>query len=131
MSASVGWHAPENNLVIIQFHLRWTWQDFDDAVDEAYALIRTVPQPVAAIIDFTGASGFPDPHIIEHLRRSIHTRPENFDLMVIAGVSPILHEVSVALRYLLPQPHQKFSTQFTATLAQAEALILSQRTERT
>jgi hypothetical protein len=64
----------------------WTWAEFDEAVDQIVALIRSVPQRVDVIV--LSPQRFPSGFPLVHLQRVVVLLPRNTGKIVLVNNSP-------------------------------------------
>ena len=59
MQINVAWDNNDHRIVRIVFQRGWTWQDLNQAIQQADQLIRSEPHTVNLVIDISAAGGIP------------------------------------------------------------------------
>lgn len=90
MSIEVSWYDGAQTIVLQSFKPDWTWEDFDQAHDETFALIRSQAHTVSFITDLSLAPSPPNPNIIGHLQRIVHQLPPNAGYIAVVGPGPFM-----------------------------------------
>lgn len=85
---SVGWHNPEQTIILIKMELGWTWGDMYHAATETYALVDTVKHSLFIIADLSEANRIP-PHALTHLRNINREAHPNLSKLAIVGLNVV------------------------------------------
>ncbi len=95
MGISVYWDTEtEQHIVLhIDFHGAWRWDDYDEAVDEADALMRSVGERVDVICNFLDSQRVPLDYVCSHLRRMMQILGENAGAIVLVNSNEVFNAV--------------------------------------
>jgi|GEM_PF-3028278 len=88
MSATVSWS--EDQIIELEFDSPWTWKDYDTAAETMDMMAGMAAGSVSVILDLRNAPQ--SSTVIEHVHRSLHTKPENIRRIVIVA-TPTLNEL--------------------------------------
>ena len=119
------WDDPNRQdalLIVIQHP--WTWQEYDDSADQAFALLAQQQHPVANIVDVTRAGKLPLGNPLPHLRHVYRMMPANMTASVVVGASPSIRLFVNVLTGIYPRA--KSLAHFTTTMEEARAIIKEQ-----
>ncbi len=116
----VEWYNPEKTIILQKREPGWTWADFDAAVDQYAALVRSVDHRVAIICDCLDAPNPPSSSALGHYRRAAELKPENLVLMVIVSPGGFLKMMGEV--FTRAAPGEREFLQFVHTMKAAEAL---------
>jgi hypothetical protein len=112
------------DILLFVIQTPWTWQEYDDAADEAFALLAQQQQPVANIVDATQAGKLPPGNPLPHLRHVYRLMPNNMTASVVVGASPTVRLFINVLGGIYPRA--KSLAYFAATIQEARAIIKEQ-----
>jgi hypothetical protein len=86
MAIHIIWDDPERTILRFENEGEWTWQEFDQKVDEVIVLARSIRGQIAVIAVLAGplASGYPIPHY----QRAWKQLPDNINPVVVVQQDP-------------------------------------------
>jgi len=90
MSVQVSWYDDAHTIVLQAFSPGWTWEDFDRAHDQTFALIASAGNAASFITDLRTAPSPPTPNIIGHLQRITRNLPATVTQIVVVGPGPFM-----------------------------------------
>ena len=119
------WDNPDRqDILLFVIQTPWTWQEYDDAATQAFALLAQQQHPVANIVEATHAGRLPPGNPLPHLRRVYQQMPPNMTASVVVGASPTIRLFVNVLTGIYPRA--KRLARFTATIDEARAIINEQ-----
>ena len=89
MTVSVDWYDAGHEIVLYVFEGRWTWDELYKAIDEGFALTKTVSHNFSIIVDFQKSRGLP-PKAFSHFHHIKSVTTEQVDLIVVVGGGTVL-----------------------------------------
>lgn len=101
MPISVAWDDDKQTIIHYRFEGRWSWDEAWQAMAQAKDLSLEVPHRVDAIANLTKSIGIPRGAPV-HFRNATKMRPPNRGLVVIVGVSRLIHSAKSTLERLSP-----------------------------
>ncbi|NWF69602.1 MAG: hypothetical protein HXY40_11000 [Chloroflexi bacterium] len=119
MAVGVTWDNEQHTILLYTFTDPWNWDDYDEAVRHAYALLESTPNRVATIIDFSCTQTLPR-GAIKHMSIVAQQPHPKQSMMLIVGASPFIQAISNILASAYPG-HGRV-VHHVKTLAQARAL---------
>lgn len=93
MPVLVEWGNPEKTYTLFTFEGQWTWQEYHEARDKAFALVKDCPYAVNLLIDMTNCKLFPQ-NMLSHFGSSMQHVPKQFDLAVVVTSSMFIETIS-------------------------------------
>lgn len=93
MPVLVEWGNPEKTYTLFTFEGNWTWQEYHNARDKAYQLVKDCPQVVNLLIDMSHCKLFPH-NMLSHFGSSMQQVPKPFDLAVVVTASMFIETIS-------------------------------------
>ncbi|HEX2907882.1 MAG TPA: hypothetical protein VHO69_13520 [Phototrophicaceae bacterium] len=85
MPFEVQWGNEDQTIVLLDYHGSLTWQQYDEGVDQTYALINTVKHPVDIISSMQPNVRLPPGDAISHVRFAFDKRPANLRKCFLVG----------------------------------------------
>src|SRR4051794_16532941 len=85
MPITVEWDNPDRTAILVDCIVPWTWGDFDQAVDKAFAMTKTVDHMVHTIVNVPMRDVAPEGAPMIHMMRMVRLRPKNSGTAVIVG----------------------------------------------
>jgi len=128
MGMSVEWDNDAHTIIRVTVRHPWTWEDYDQMVDESMARIAGEPHPVDTIIDLRdGGARPPGPGGMYHFRRAWHSLPQNAGIIVNVGIGGLLRSL---VMLFVRATGQDSVVAMTATIEEAHAVIARQQQQR-
>ncbi len=93
MTVSVSWYNDDRTIIRFEQESVWTWPEFDAAVDQAVALMKSVDHPVHVLVDIHAHGSAPDLQAFGHFQRAQHLQPSNFGQIVVIGTDPFMARI--------------------------------------
>jgi hypothetical protein len=129
MSFTVDWDDEQKHAVIITYGNAYTWDEYEQALDQTIALIKSVPHQVDLIIDMReGARNPPAGSMFPHIRKAAERlrQEPNFGKSVMVGANPFLQTMS---RVFAKLPlHRPDASVMVASMQEARRIVLKDRT---
>jgi hypothetical protein len=99
MSITVSWDNEEKTIARYTFSGKWTWLEFQTAVNQIHTMVRSVPNKVDYLAELQH-SEVPVGNALFHIRRAIKAAPKNSGLLVVSGGSSFVSAIfSVIARF--------------------------------
>jgi hypothetical protein len=89
MSIQVEWDNEAKTIVLWTFDGRWTWGEYDEALDQALKLLSSVKHPVDFLYDVRHMSIIPA-DVITRFKAKYLAIPKDARLFLVVGVDPYL-----------------------------------------
>ena len=124
MGVSVSWDNDDKTALRYDFKGRWTWQEFDAATVEAFAMTGSVPHIVDSISNFEIGAALP-PNALFQFRRAMSKAPPNRGITVIVGGSLFIKTMVTTFSRLNKQLGERLL--IADTLNQARTLLAARR----
>ncbi|MGB1288294.1 MAG: hypothetical protein ACPG7F_17295, partial [Aggregatilineales bacterium] len=86
MSIDVTWDTDAKTVLMVSYEKPWTWDEFNQAIDDVQMLLDSVNHPVHMIFDIRGA-GFPPQGAMQRFRRTTQINHPNVDLLIYIAPS--------------------------------------------
>src|SRR5690348_6382305 len=98
------WDDP-NRKEIMLFLVRrpWTWEEYDEIADQAFAVLAQQSHPVATIVDVTQGGKLPLGSPMPHLRRVYRLMPPTLTVSVVVGGPPAIRLFINVLASIYPR----------------------------
>ncbi len=93
MGVTVVWDNEEKTALRLDFEGVWTWAKYDQAVDEASAMIEDVGHAADIIHNLLGGPSLPLDKPLLHLRRMVNLLSKNTVFIVVVGGTPPVQAV--------------------------------------
>jgi hypothetical protein len=106
MTVTVNWMEEPDTLVLLHFENKWTWEEFDEAVQKSWDMIRSRDGNSGALMDTTESPSPPSPTGLAHFYRSWTTRPPNLDHLIVVGASAFMRQLSEIFGKAFVQRHE-------------------------
>src|SRR5262245_55997551 len=84
MPITVTWDNAARTIIRTERTSPWTWADFDIAIDESYALMRSVSH-IVDVIDILDSAEVPKGLALPHILRMLRLRPRNAGITIVVG----------------------------------------------
>lgn len=97
MAIEVVWDDEAQTVIRHIFPERWTWEEFFVAVDEAQAMIDTVPGPVGVIIDGRADNMQMPPNMLSNGRTLLSRSHPKTKIMVVVIKNPFINVMVMTL----------------------------------
>ena len=120
MPIQVEWDNPRKSTIRAVFGERWTLEDLHQLIDDARALMETVPHRVDVILDLTETKYIP-PNLLPAAGRADRLAQPNLGLIVAAHAPTYLKALIDALRNIAPSIIAR--TACVATLEDARSFL--------
>ncbi len=118
------WDDEGQTIYLITFSGNWTWNEFDQAIQDCYATIAVLPYPVDIIAD-TRTTELPSGGgAITHANALLRARPANYGIAVVIA-STFVRVMVDTLKQMNPENRDRLFT--TQTLDEARAIVRQQR----
>jgi integrase len=120
MGVTVQWDNDTHTALLFTTIDPWTWDDFDIAMLQVYAMLDEAPGKTPIICDFSRTISFPR-GALKHLSRAVENLHRNHEVFVTVGANPLIMTINnmLARRY----PHELRHTYHVNTLEEARALL--------
>jgi hypothetical protein len=128
MPLIVSWDNDDKTAIRVDSPSIWTWEDFDNAVDEAFVMIRSVEHAVSMIITTSSGKAAPKGLPVPHIMRMIRNKPKNAGVAVI--VDPRRQErfaARVFAAVLKVRKNAAQQTLYASSLEEARSIITGVR----
>lgn len=89
MPVQINWDDKEHTILLYTFGCTWTWDELYKAIDEGFALTKTVSHNFSIIVDFQKSRGLP-PKAFSHFHHIKSVTSEQVDLIVVVGGGTVL-----------------------------------------
>lgn len=124
MSIRVSWGDDARTLVHLQFERGWRWQDLRDSIQQADALIGSVPHTVHLLIDIRRAGGVPADFITAagDIFASGEARA-NEGQRVVIGAGPLIRMAYTSLSAVYAHKLKDRPFLFAGSVEEAHALL--------
>lgn len=116
MTATVSW--TENKVIKLDFDTPWNWKDYQTADETIDMMADLAHETVSLIVDLRKAPQTST--LIEHLQRSLDSRPANVCRVVIVGTPIMLEMLRRAFNYESAAIHL---IEFASSMDEAERLL--------
>lgn len=100
MPVHTSWDNPEQTILCHEFERVWTEKDMHDALNQAFAMINSVPHQVDVILDMSGTKSAPN--LLSIFRRIERHMPRNTGLLVFVGAPGIIPQMLKIARNVTP-----------------------------
>ena len=118
MTIDIHWANADKTLLIFDLHAGdWDWPQYDEAVDQAAALFRTLDHEVAIIL--LSAPTLPKGDAMRHAQRALKIQPPNVKLYILVGGNMFTRTMNNILMRLYP----KMRIIFTASESEAYNIV--------
>lgn len=124
MSVHVQWDSEEQTTIVWSFVGRWTWGEYDDALNAAAAMLDSVDHKVDYIFDVRHMSILP-PDLVTRFKAKYLKKPEKARYYVAVGVDTYLQLVWNTFTDLPYAHHLKVA--YADTFEEARAILASKR----
>ncbi len=124
MGVNISWDNGEKTALRYDFKGRWTWEEFDAAALEAFAMTGSVTHTVDSISNFEIGATLP-PNALFQFRRAMSKAPPNRGITVIVGGSLFIKTMVTTFSRLNKQLGERL--QIADSLEQARALLAARR----
>ncbi|MCA0458026.1 MAG: hypothetical protein LCI00_28930 [Chloroflexi bacterium] len=118
MPISVKWFDDSHTCVVVTYQGRWSWAEFQTAVDETNQLLNTVEHKVAIIEDTAMGGMLPPGNIVANGRNAIASFPKNISLIIVVLNSSLIRTFLTIIASMNPGGHGSI-IKITATLEEA------------
>src|SRR5262249_12637861 len=81
------WEFDEQRVLRNDMTKYWTWAEYDEAIDEAFAQIAHVENRVDLVLNLLAGPHMPLDYVFTHLQRTMHLLPQNTGFLVVVGGS--------------------------------------------
>jgi hypothetical protein len=85
MPTKIEWDNDAKTIIRLEFSGSFTWKEYDEAVDQVYALIKAAPHHVDIISFMQPTVRIPKGDAIIHIKRAFTTRPKNMRKGMLIG----------------------------------------------
>ncbi len=126
MPIIVTWHDEPNHILRLDLVDRWTWEDFQPAVQEAYALTNAVPDRVDYIANLLSSGPLPK-GTIQWTRQALFHHPANWGVTAIVQNSTFVELIANTFARIYPQYGPRFPV--VRSMEEAETVIERERTK--
>ena len=86
MPIHVSWGNDQKTYTVFTFEGKWTWEEYHQAIAEAFQLVKDCSYTVNILIDMSSCHLFPQ-NLLSHVGSSMKQAPKHFDLAVIVTSS--------------------------------------------
>lgn len=124
MSVNVSWDNDDKTALRYDFKARWTWEEFDAATVQAFAMTGSVSHTVDSISNFETGAALP-PNALFQFRRAMSKAPPNRGITVIVGGSMFIKAMVTTFSRLNKQLGERLL--LADSLDQARTLLASRR----
>ncbi len=90
MSININWVDENKEIILIKYEKRWTWTEFQEAVDTTNAMINAVNHPVVEIHDTLEGAVLPQGNIIAQGKQAFAGAADNVSLIIVVVNSSII-----------------------------------------
>jgi hypothetical protein len=84
MSVNVSWYDDEHTIILQEFPLTWTWDEFFDAVKSTVELEKTVDHPVYVMGTNPPSGKMPSGNVLAQFNAAIKMHEPNMQLYIMA-----------------------------------------------
>jgi hypothetical protein len=116
---AVAWDNADKTICKYAFEPGWNWQDYQEAIKEAEALLNEVTHPVNIIMDFQRAGMLPNGAINQVQKALSYPRNTNVNLTAIVGANAFIRKVAEVGQKLTRK--QNWEIVFVSTLDEAHS----------
>jgi hypothetical protein len=124
MPINVSWDNSYKTAILIDCIVPWTWGEFDQAVDQTFAMIKTADHIVHTILNVPQRDMAPQGSPLIHMMRMIRLRPKNLGVAIIVGEQrrhSFLKQISMIVRKMNKSVDEM--TKNAESLEEARAMI--------
>ncbi|MBE2183873.1 MAG: hypothetical protein IAE89_10645 [Anaerolineae bacterium] len=127
MPINIVWEDDEKSILRMSYSGKWTLKEFDQSIQEALALYRSVSHDIDLIID-TRSNQTNILNTISSMARMESEVLPNHRSVTVIGVNPMLRAAAGIGSRIAPRLNKNLS--FAATIEEAHAHILQMRARR-
>ncbi len=124
MSVSASWDNEDHTIIRYDFDMKWTWDEFNTAASDAFAMTRNADYIVDTISNFKPGAALPANALFQ-FRRAMANAPKNRGVNVIVGSSTFIKSMVATFSRFNKQLGEKLVV--ADTLEEARALIRQRR----
>jgi hypothetical protein len=124
MSVNVSWDNDDKTIIRYDFDGQWTWNDFNAATVDAFAMTRSVDHRVDSISYFNKGAALP-PNALFQFRRAMANAPKNRGKTVIVGGSAFIKTMVAVFSHLNRELGERLA--LADTLDEARANLTARR----
>jgi hypothetical protein len=122
MAVRVAWDDEADHAIRYDFEGHWTWDEFQEAYDDALQLLAGADHTVHVIANLLPSVALPR-GILEVVRRVADNAPPNHGMTVYVGEREVLQAFARAFERIYPVSASRYPLEFCATLAEARARL--------
>src|SRR5450432_3539711 len=94
MRIQVSWDNEKHSVVRLTLLDNWSWDELYVANEEIVAMMKTSPQTVHLLIDYTQANTVPMGGVITHARNILGAYPPNCDLLILVTRNMLMQRLA-------------------------------------
>ncbi len=124
MGVRAAWDDDAHRVIRYDFEGSWTWEEFEQAYDEAVRLFESADEPVGVIVNLLPSNAL-QRGILEVVKRVADNLPPNRGLTVYVGQRDILQAFARAFERIYPVSARRYPLDFCSSLDEARARLKS------
>ena len=85
MPINVDWDDDKHTIVRLELDGSWDWKEYDRAIEEAFRMIRSIPEPVDMMLNLSNSDPVPPLKSLKSFQRTLSLKPTNLRMFVAVG----------------------------------------------
>ena len=87
MTVKAEWDSTEQIAIVITFESPWSWDDFDEAVQDIVTLVSEVEHKICLIYDAEKSTRYPSANVLSHYKKALAKLAPYIKLHISFGVT--------------------------------------------
>ena len=125
MPIDVTWDDDAQTVIRYAFRSPWTWDEYRQAIEEAWALAASVPHATDTITDMSASRLLPD-GLFRNVKQSVVEIPESTQTVVLVGGGLFVETMLNVMKRIYRNAASKF---FVVETVQEARVLIQQRRE--